>query len=89
MRLIDADALIKELSEMNVKGEAFTTAVNFAKICVENAPNVIPSDAPCLIIHQMAEKCMDCRMGQKCKSECPLKKYCNLEPDNIYSLFSN
>ena len=40
MRLIDADVMIKELKEMKVEGECFTTAVNFAIIEIENAPTV-------------------------------------------------
>ncbi len=40
MRLIDADKELENLSEMVVKGETFTTAVEFAKIILRNAPTV-------------------------------------------------
>ena len=40
MRPIDADKELKNISEMVVKGETFTTAVEFAKIILRNAPTV-------------------------------------------------
>lgn len=43
-RLIDADAEYKALSEMKVEGEVFVTAVEFAKIQMEQAPTVIEAE---------------------------------------------
>ena len=43
-RLIDADKEIHKLNEMKVQGETFTTAVNFAKILMREAPTVIEAD---------------------------------------------
>lgn len=43
-RLIDADAEYKALSEMKVEGEVFVTAVEFAKIEMEQVPTVIEAE---------------------------------------------
>ena len=43
-RLIDADKEYKELSEMKVEGEMFTTAVEFSKRIVQKAPTVIEAE---------------------------------------------
>ena len=42
--LKDADKIIHELNEMKVQGETFTTAVNFAKILMREAPTIIEAD---------------------------------------------
>ena len=39
-RWIDADKELKELKNMKVEGETFTTAVNFAIMVLENAPSI-------------------------------------------------
>ena len=38
MRLIDADAELKKLDEMEIEGATFVTAVSFAKLVLLNAP---------------------------------------------------
>ena len=43
-RLIDADAEYKALSEMKVEGEVFVTAVEFAKIEMEQVQTVIEAE---------------------------------------------
>lgn len=43
-RLIDADAEYKALSEMKVEGEVFVTAVEFAKIEMEQVQTVIEEE---------------------------------------------
>lgn len=43
-RLIDANAVLKELDEMMVEGEVFTTAVNFAQTVINEAPTVIEAE---------------------------------------------
>ena len=43
-RLIDADEIIMQMNEMKVKGETFTTAVNYVKEINTNAPTVIESE---------------------------------------------
>lgn len=40
MRTIDTDREIRELEKMVVSGETFTTAVEFAKLILRNAPSV-------------------------------------------------
>lgn len=40
MRLIDAEKELKELKNMKVEGEVFTTAVNFAIKVIEGAPSI-------------------------------------------------
>lgn len=40
MRTIDTDKEIRELEKMVVSGETFTTAVEFAKLILRNAPSV-------------------------------------------------
>lgn len=39
-RWIDAEKELKELKNMKVEGETFTTAVNFAILVLENAPSI-------------------------------------------------
>ena len=50
MRLIDADAELKKLDEMEVEGETFVTAVSFAKFVLLNATTVW---------------CKDCKYGKR------------------------
>lgn len=50
MRLIDADAELKKLDEMEIEGETFVTAVSFAKLVLANAPTVW---------------CNDCKYGER------------------------
>ena len=52
VRLIDADAEIKELEKMKVEGEVFTTAVNFAKIILREAQTIDAVDVV---------RCKDCK----------------------------
>ena len=39
-RYIDADKIITDMDDMKVDGEVFTTAVNYVKLIVEDAPTV-------------------------------------------------
>lgn len=43
-RLVDADAIIKEMESMKVEGEVFTTAVNYAAIVAREALTVIEAE---------------------------------------------
>lgn len=43
-RLIDADKIIKEMGEMRVEGEVFTTAINYVKLIVDKAEIVIETE---------------------------------------------
>ena len=40
MRLVDADALYAKLDDMTVFGETFITAVEFAKLVIQDAPTI-------------------------------------------------
>lgn len=43
-RLIDADRVIAEMNDMKVGGEVFTTAVNYVKLTMKDAPTIIEAD---------------------------------------------
>ena len=50
MRLIDSDAELKKLDEMEIEGKTFVTAVSFAKLVLANATTVW---------------CKDCKYGER------------------------
>lgn len=43
-RLIDADEIIKKMDEMNVEGVVFGTAVDYAKLTVNDASTIIEAE---------------------------------------------
>ncbi len=43
-RLIDADKIVDAMNDMEVEGEVFTTAVNYVKLIVADAPTVIEAE---------------------------------------------
>lgn len=93
MRLIDADKEIRELEKMVVEGETFTTAVEFAKLILRDAPTVdaepirhgawLPCDKEGYILTETALRDGGRWYGYKC-SECnniyhgnAFTKYCS------------
>jgi len=43
-RIVDVGGVRKELNEMLVEGETFVTAVEFAKLTIDNAPTILESE---------------------------------------------
>ena len=72
MRPIDADREIRELEKMVVEGETFTTAVEFAKSILLNAPTV---DAVPVI------RCKDCKYYDSHHEVCCVRIFYRLGHD--------
>lgn len=43
-RLIDAGEILNKMNEMEVEGELFTTAVNYVKLIISDAPTIIEAE---------------------------------------------
>lgn len=64
MRLIDADKELTALKAMNVEGEVFTTAVNFAIATLEDAPTIEPKQGEWIKQDIASYKCSKCGKTQ-------------------------